>query len=435
MSPAEIGFIGFVVLIVLIMLGVNLAFALVMVGFVGLVAVMGLQPALSNLALIAFERADNYDMAVLPLFLLMGAFVAGGNIAKESYEMARAWMGEFKGGLAIATTAACALFAACSGSSLAGAVVMGKISYPEMKRYGYDDGLSVGTIAAGGTMGILIPPSLGFILVGILAQMSIGKLFIAGILPGICQAVFYMITIYILCKINPNMGPALPKTTKKEKMLSLKLTWPVLLLFLLVVGGLYGGVFTATEAGGIGAFGALVISLARKQLNRSSFVEALLDTAKTTGFIFAILIGAYVLNNFISVTRIPNTVGEFIIGLGLNKYLVLFCVLILYIMLGMLFDIYAMMVLTIPILFPLMMSLGFDPIWYGVIMVRLLEIGDISPPFAMNIFALKGVTGLPLTTIYRGVIPFLIADALNLALLCAVPAISTFLPNLMIRPG
>jgi C4-dicarboxylate transporter, DctM subunit len=432
MSPALIGIIGFCLMLIFILLGVHVAFALIILGFVGLVVLNGLDGAFSNIAIIAFSKASSYDFAVAPLFLLMSAIVARSDIGKEAYDTARAWLGQFRGGLAIATTGACALFAACCGSSLACAIAMGKVAYPEMKRHGYDDRLATGTVAAGGTMGILIPPSMGFILVGILTQQSIGKLFLAGIIPGIVQASFYVITIIILCAINPKMGPASPRTTIMQKVVSLKLTWPVIILFLMVIGGIYGGLFTAIEAGAVGAFGALIISVVRRQLNMKSIIDCSLETAVMSGMMIALIIGAFILNQFLAQTRIPFTTSELIVSLGLNRYIIFAIIVVLYIILGMVFDIYAILILTLPILFPTMTALGFDPIWYGVMMVRLVEIGLITPPFAMNLFGLAGVVPVPMVTLYRGVVPFIIADVFNVGLLVAVPAIVTFLPNIMV---
>jgi len=432
MSPAEIGLIGFALMLILILLGVNVAFCLIILGFAGLAIIIRVEPALSSIAIIAFERGTAYDFAVAPLFLLMSAFVSRSDIGKEAYEMARTWVGQFKGGLAMATSVAAGLFAACCGSSLASALAMGKIAYPEMKRHNYDSKLSTGIIAAGGTLGILIPPSMGFILIGILTQMSIGKLFIAGIIPGIICVVFYMVTIAIMCKINPQIGPASPKTTIKQKFGSLRLTWPVLLLFLLVIGGIYGGVFTPTEAGGIGAFGALVISLVRRQMDGRGIWECLLDTAKMSAMMMALIIGAFIFNQFLAVTRIPFVASEWVVGLGLNKYYILIIIIFLYIILGMIFDIYAILILTLPILFPTMTALGFNPVWYAVIMVRVIEVGLVSPPFGINLFGLAGVVDVPMGTLYRSVIPFIISDILNIALLIAVPSLSTFLPEMML---
>jgi C4-dicarboxylate transporter DctM subunit len=433
MSPALAGLIGFVLMLVLVLLSVNVCFAIVISGFVGLVLVMGLQPALSSMAIIAFERATDYTFAVIPLFMLMSSFIAASDIGRQSYEMSRAWLGQAKGGLAMATVGACALFAACTGSSMAGAIAFGKISYPEMKRYGYESKLALGTIAAGATMGILIPPSMGFIIVGILTEISIGKLFMAGIIPGILQMIFYIILIAILCRINPKLGPAGPKTTTRQKIGSLKLTWPVMALFLLIIGGMYGGIFSATEAGAIGAFGALVIALVQKQMTGRSFANCLLESAQVTGMIIALVIGAFIFKQFLAVSRVPFIFSEYIADLGVNKYIILGILVIVYIILGAVFDIYAIILMTVPIIFPIMTALGFDPIWFGVIMVRLMEVGDITPPFGFNLFALSGtLKDVRINDLYRGIIPFFITDILHISLLVAVPVLSTFLPQMMI---
>jgi C4-dicarboxylate transporter DctM subunit len=433
MSPAMAGLIGFGLMIVLVLLSINVCFAIIIAGMVGLVLTIGLEPALSSMAIIAFERSTDYTFAVIPLFMLMSAFIATSDIGKQSYETARAWLGKAKGGLAMATVGACALFAACTGTSMAGAIAFGKISYPEMKRYNYESKLALGSIAAGATMGILIPPSLGFIIVGILTQLSIGKLFIAGIIPGILQAVFYIILIAILCRFNPKLGPSGPKATVRQKIGSLRLTWPVVCLFLLIIGGMYGGIFTATEAGAVGAFGALVIALVQKQLTRSSFLQALLDSAQITGMIIALVIAAYIFKQFLAITRVPFVFSDYIATIGINRYVILFILLIVYIILGMVFDIYAIMLMTVPIIFPTMTALGFHPIWFGVIMVRMMEMGDVTPPFGFNLFALAGaLPDVKITDLYRGVIPFLLTDLVHVALLVAIPALSTFLPEMMI---
>lgn len=431
MSPEEIGLIGFAILLVCIFLGVHIGFSLIVVGFFGCLVLSGITAALANASIVPFAEVSNAGFAVIPLFMLMSEFIAAGGIGAEAYLMARAWIGHLKGGLAMATVGACAIFAAVSGSSMATAMVMGRMAYPEMKKYNYSDELATGCICAGGSIGIMIPPSVQFIVIGILTEVSIGKLFIAGIIPGITQALFYAIAIGIMCKINPKLGPAAINLPMKEKMGTLKLTWPVILLFLVVIGGIYGGVFTAQEAGAIGAFGALLIGLARRHLSRSSFNDSLKAAVKSTGMLLLLLIGAFVFNRFLAISRLPDVTSEWIVGLGLNRYAILIIVLILYIILGMFFDITAMLILTIPIFFPAMVALKFDPVWYGVLICRVSEMGFISPPFGLNLFGLVGVIDVPLGKIYRGVIPFLIADVVHLALLVSIPAMTMFIPNLM----
>ena len=431
MGQTEIGLIGIAAVLGLLLMGVHVGFGLIIVGFIGYGILNGFQGAIANLAILTFSRLNDYHFAVLPLFLLMGSFVANSGIGREAYQMARAWLGQLKGGLAMATVFACALIAACAGTSGVGAILMGQVAYPEMKKLGYSKTMSAGCIAAGGTMGILIPPSMGFVLIGILTELSIGKLFMAGIIPGILEAIFYVVTIMLICRINPKLAPSEVKTTWKEKMLSVKLTWPVFLLFILIMGGIYGGIFTPTEAGGIGAFGALIIGLAKRQLGLQGIWESLMECARLVGMIVVMLVGAYMFNAFLATTQIPTTISEFISGLPVPPMVILVAIIIFYIICGMFFDVIAVLVLTIPIIYPLVESLGFDLIWYSVIMVRIIEIGQVTPPFGINLFILTGVINEPLGVLYRGIIPFVIADVCHVALLVSVPSLSTFLPSLM----
>jgi tripartite ATP-independent transporter DctM subunit len=334
----------------------------------------------------------------------------------------------------MATVGACGIFAACTGSSMTGAIAMAKIAYPEMKRYGYDNRLSLGCIAAASTLGILIPPSMGFIIIGILTQISIGKLFMAGIIPGVLLIIVYIALVAILCRFNPKYGPIGPASTLKEKVFSMRLTWPIILLFVVIIGGMYGGIFSATEAGAIGAFGALVIGFAKKEINRTSFGQALLESAQITGMMLGLIIGAYVFKQFLAVSRVPFIFSSFIADMGINRYVILALLVVVYIIMGAVFDIYAIMVMTVPIIFPTMETLGFDPIWFGVIMVRMMEIGDYSPPFGFNLFALAGtVKEVKISELYRGVVPFFLADLVHISILIAFPILSTFLPNAMIQ--
>jgi tripartite ATP-independent transporter DctM subunit len=300
-----------------------------------------------------------------------------------------------------------------------------------MKRYKYDPALATGCIAAGGTMGILIPPSVPLIIYGILANQSIGKLFIAGFVPGVLEAVFYIITIAILCRLKPQIGPPGPTVGFLDKVACLKKTWGVLFLFVLVIGGIYFGIFSPTEAAGVGACGACIFALGRRRLSWSNFWDSLVGSVKNTSMIFVILLGAMILGYFLATTRLPFELAEIIGGLPLNRYVILILILIIYILLGCVMDSLAMIILTIPIFYPLIETLGFDPIWFGIIVVRAAEIGLITPPVGMNVFVINGITDVPMYTIFRGIIPFLIADICHVALLVAVPQIATFLPSLM----
>ena len=431
MGQTEWGFLGIAVLMVLLLLGTHVGFTLVLIGFLGFAAIGGLNAGISNLAILPFDRLNDYHFAVLPLFLLMGSFVAQSGIGREAYEFARAWLGNFRGGLAMATVLACALIAAVAGSSAVGAVIMGQVAYPEMKKFGYSTRMAAGCIASGGTMGILIPPSMGFVLIGILTELSIGKLFMAGIIPGILEAVFYIIAIILMCRFRPSLAPATATTTWSEKGKSVWKTWPVIALFVLIMGGIYGGIFTPTEAGGIGAFGGLVLSLLKRQINLHGIWASLIECARMTSMIIIMLIGAYMFNAFLAITQIPFTISEYIATLPLDRMVILLLIILFYIICGMFFDVIAVLILTIPILYPLMDNLGFDLIWYSVLMVRIIEIGMITPPFGINLFILTGVINEPLGLLYRGVVPFIIADFCHVALLVAVPQLSTFLVNLM----
>jgi C4-dicarboxylate transporter DctM subunit len=431
MNQIEVGLIGLAILAILLLIGMDVGYTMLITGFIGYALIANWGGALTNLAILPFDTVNNYTFAVLPLFMLMGMLVSKGRIGADAYDMARTWFGQFKGGLAMATVLACGLFAAIQGTTLAGSLVMGKVAYPEMRKSGYKMSLAAGVISVGGTLGTLIPPSMGFILIGILAELSIGQLFMAGILPGITVIIFYMATIFIWCKVDPNVAVATPKTSWKAKGASLRLTWPVVLLFLLIMGGIYGGIFTATEAGAVGSLGALLIPLARKQLKGGEIWDAFWETAKMTAMIVILLAGAYMFNSFLAITQIPNQFGEYLLSLPLPIWGTMFFILVFYVVAGTFFDPISVLILTVPIFYPAVKMLGFDLIWYSVIMVRLIEIGQISPPAGINLFGLKGVIDAPMGQIFRGVIPFLVADLFNIILLCLFPIISTFLPDLM----
>ena len=432
MDPVMVGLMGIALLIVFIFSGVPVGVTMGLIGFGGLIGINGLNKALASMALITFDTANHYSFAVIPLFLLMSVFVSRSGIGEDVYRAARTCVGHIKGGLAMATVVGCGLFAACSGSSLATAVVMGKVAYPEMEKLGYDPKLAIGCIAAGGSLGLLIPPSMAFILIGILTEVSIGKLFMAGIIPGILEIVAYTITIYIMCKINPKAAPSVPNVPFLEKVKSLKYTWMVGVLFLAVIGGIYGGVFTPTEAGASGAFGALILGLVTRRLNRNDLKYSFLDTAKYASMIMVMVIGAFIFVRFLAYTRIPNLASLWIVSLNIPPLVILSFILVSFLIFGMFFDMYAVVVLTTPILFPIMMDMGFDPVWWGVIMCRMIEIGMITPPFGINLFGLASSAQVPVAIMYRGIIPFVITDCFIVAILVFFPILSTFLPNLVL---
>jgi tripartite ATP-independent transporter DctM subunit len=402
------------------------------VGFVGMVWVSGLSAGLGILKTVPLATISSYDYSVIPLFILMGELCYYSGLTKSLYWTVHKWVGHLPGGLSMATVGGCAAFAAVSGSSLATAATMGTLALPEMKRYNYDPALATGSIAAGGTIGILIPPSVILIIYGILTQQSIGKLFLAGFIPGVLEAFFYIAVIYILCKRSPLLGPRGPKTSFKDKVIALKDTWGVVALFVLIIGGIYLGVFTPTEAGGVGAFGALIFALSRKMLSRQDFFASLIETGKATAMIIFIIMGAMIFSYFLAVTRLPFELANVISALPLNRYILLAIILGSYFLIGCVLDAMAMILLTVPIFFPLAMSLGFDPIWFGIIIVRVFEMAAITPPVGMNVYVIHGVAkDIPMSTIFRGIIPFVIADICHVTLLVVFPQISLFLPSLM----
>jgi tripartite ATP-independent transporter DctM subunit len=332
----------------------------------------------------------------------------------------------------MATIAACAVFSAVSASSIATAVTLGLVALPEMRKFGYDDSLATGSVAAGGSMGVLIPPSGILIMYGIISQESIAKLFMAGIVPGILEAIFYICTVFLLCRLNPGLGPRGEKTSFREKIESLTGIIEVVLLILFVLGGLFAGWFTPTEAGGVGAFGAIITSLIRKRLTVRKFRQAILQTVLTTGMVYFIIISAFLLNLFMAVSTIPAELAEFSAGLPLSQNGIMLVILLIYLFLGCFLDAMAMVLLTIPIFLPVAKALGFDPIWFGIILVRVMEIAVITPPVGMNIFAISGVArDVPIFAIYKGIVPFLAADIINILLLLFLPQIVLFLPGLM----
>lgn len=432
MTPLAIGYIGIAILIILLFSGIHIGVVMGLVGFFGMAYINGWGAGLGVLKTVPLTTFANYGLSVVPLFILMGSLCFHAGISKDIYDTVHSWLGHLRGGLSMATVGACAGFAAVSGSSLATAATMGTVALPEMKRYKYAQTLATGCVAAGGTLGILIPPSVPLIIYGILTQQSIGKLFLAGIIPGVLQAAFYMAVVHILCLRNPLLGPPGPKTSLVEKISSLKKTWVVLLLFLLVIGGIYLGWFSPTEAAGVGAFGAFIFAIAMRRLRWSNFKDSIVGTTKTTAMIFVIFLGAMILGYFLAATRLPFEIASFVSGVSVNRYVILLLILLVYLFLGCIMDSLAMILLTVPIFFPLITALGFDPIWFGIIIVRVTEIGLITPPVGLNVFVIKGIAkDVPMYTIFRGILPFLLADIFHVGLLIALPQIALLLPGLM----
>lgn len=430
MSAITLGVVAVAGFLLLAMLGLPLGFSFAIVGFVGLALTQGLAPALSLLGEAPYSWTSSYVLCAIPLFVLMGQFAFHSRISGDLYVSANKWLNRLPGGVAIATMLACTGFAACTGSSVASAATMGTIAFPEMERFGYDRRLSTGTIAAGGTLGILIPPSTIFVIYGVMTETSIAALFIAGILPGLMLSVMFCALIFITCKRNPQLGPPGEAFGWKERFASLAGVWGMLILFLLVIGGLYLGLFAPSEAGTIGAFGAFILLLLRR-MPKSTVLVALKESARATSYMLFILIGAMIFNTFLAVSGVPTAISEWITHLPLPPMGILILILILYIPLGMFIDSLGMILLTIPILFPVISGLGFDPVWFGVLIVLMSELALLSPPVALNVYVVQGVTKAPFVAVVRGIVPFAVVLLIGIAILVAFPQISLILPGMM----
>ena len=424
--------VGFLLVFVLLLLGTPVAFGMIIVGVLGFAWVVGLFPGLAMLGQIAYETSLNASLSVLPLFILMGNFVSRAGLSRELYDCANAFVGHRRGGLAMATVLSCGGFAAVSGSSMATSATMAQVSVPEMRKHGYADSLAAGSIAAGGTLGILIPPSVILVLYGIITATDIGSLFIAGIVPGLIGLLLYLVAVRTITWVNPEMGPPGPRADWSQRLRALSRIWGILALFLVIIGGMYQGVFTPTEAAGVGAGGAFLFVLARRAMTWRVLLDTLIQTARTTSMMFILLIGAIVFSNFINVAGLPRELSNWVLSFEASPMLVMLCILGIYLVLGCLLESLSMMLLTVPIFFPIVQSLGFDPIWFGIIVVVVIEISLITPPIGLNVFVMKlTLPDVPTTTIFRGVGIFIIADILRLALLLLVPALVLFAPNLM----
>jgi tripartite ATP-independent transporter DctM subunit len=416
----------------LIFARVPLAVALGLVGIVGFALLTSWRPAFALVALTTKESVLNYYLSVIPLFVLMGNFLTKAGISRELYAAAYALMGHLRGGIALATVVACGGFSAVCGSSLATAATMAKVSMPSMREYGYDDRLATGSIAAGGTLGILIPPSVILIIYGVITETNIGKLFAAGMIPGLIGLLGYLVAVRYVTWRDPDMGPAGQKMSWSERLKALRGVWAVLTLFLIVIGGIYGGIFTPTEAAGVGAGISFLFALARRSMRLRDFIEVLVDSARTSGIMFGVLIGATMFSEFINYTGMHTSFLDWVTGQDVRPWMVIAAIICIYLVLGCVLESLSMILLTVPIFFPIIVELGFDPIWFGIVVVVSVEIGLLTPPIGINVFVLRTVLpDVATSTIFRGVTPFWIADILRIILLASIPAISLFLPNLL----
>jgi C4-dicarboxylate transporter DctM subunit len=432
MSLTTIGIIGLIILVILLFSKMPVGFVMALLGFVGFSYVVTVQAGLSLLAKDVFLTFSSYSLTVIPLFVLMGQIAFHSGISRRLYDSVYVFMGHYRGGLAIATIGACAGFSAISGSTNATAATMATVTLPEMRRYNYDMSLATGTVAAGGSLGILIPPSVIFIVYGIMTEQSIGKLFAAGILPGILLAGLFMLTIYIRVQMNPKLAPPGPETSLKEKAKSFTGVLEALIIFAFVMGGLFFGIFTPTEAGAVGAGLTLLVAILRRQLSWQAFIRSLLDATRISCMVMVIVTGAVVFGHFMAITRIPFNLANWVSALPLPSYAVMGIIVVIYLFGGCFMDALAMIMLTIPIFYPVATALGFHPIWFGVAIVLVTEMGVITPPVGVNVYVVHGIAkDVPLEVIFKGVAPFVLALIVCVAILLTFPQIVLFLPGLM----
>jgi len=432
MSAEALGLSGIVALLILLVLRVPVAFAMFLVGFLGIWALNGWNGAMGLLSSETFTLASSSELVVVPLFILMGNIASTTGMSRQLYNAAYAVIGHIRGGLASATLLGCGGFAALSGSSVASALTMGKVSLSEMDRYGYDPRLSTGVVAAGGTLGILIPPSTGFVIFAILTEQSIGRLFLAGVFPGLLLLAIFVITVSIICWFRPEAGPPGLRRSLSEKLTAVTGALPILLVIASTIGGIYGGLFSPVEAAGVGAAFVIIYGIVTRSLSLSAFWQAARASVVTTATVMLILIAAHMVNPFLALSHVPTYVGEALIALDIPVLGTLVLMLLVYLVLGCFLEGFAMLVLTLPIFFPVVLQMGIDPIWFGVLVVLTLEMGLISPPVGINVFIVKSVAPkVALADIFRGVLPFWLAMLVTLGILIAFPQISLLLPNTM----
>ncbi len=435
MDPITSGVVGTFLVFLLLFLGMPIAFAMMLVGFGGIAYLASIDAALPVTARTVYEVSAYYPYTVIPLFIVMGGFAGSSGMTHSLYAAFDKWLRKLPGGLGIATIAACAGFAAVSGSSVATAAAMGTIAAPEMKRFQYHPRLITGSIAAGGTLGFLIPPSIGFIVYGMLTEQSIGKLLIAGIIPGLILAAAYMAIVVIKVMLNPSLAPVSPEpVTWREKFRALTGMWEMIAVFFLVMGGIYTGFFTPTEAGAIGATTLFLIALFKRKLNRVNLATALKEAAQISVMVLFLVAGANVFSYFLALSTIPMKVAAWTAGLEVSRYLIHAFMMVIYLFLGCFLDAISMMVLTMPVIYPVVLALGFDPIWFGVIAVLMMEAGLITPPMGLNVFTVAGVVkDVSVEEIFRGVLPFLLAIIAIVIFITIFPELALMLPSMMFQ--
>jgi len=436
MDPTLIGLIGIIVMLALFMTRMPVAYVMTLIGFIGFSFMISTKGGLNLLSRNIYEAFSSYGLTTVPLFILMGQFAFNSGISRNLYDTAYKFFGHTKGGLAMATVTACTAFGAVCGSSPATAATMATVGLPEMRRYNYNDELASGAVASGGGLGMIMPPSVVLIVYGVLTEQSIGALFVAGILPAILLTLLFILCIHVRCRISPEQGPPGERFSWDEKLKSLSGMGDTILVFLLVMGGLFWGIFTPTEAAAVGAFGVLAVALLRRRMTWDAFVKSLNETLRTSCMVLFLIAGAVVLGKFLAVTRIPFNISTWISSLALPPYMVLGVIIMVYFVGGCLMDALALVMLTIPIFYPIILNLGYDPIWFGIIIVLVTQMGVITPPVGINVYVVFGVSqgvvgGIPLESIFKGIIPFLIAIIVGIIIMVIFPQIILVLPQLM----
>ena len=436
MSPTVIGVLGILIMLVIFLTRMSVAYVMALVGFLGFGILISFDGALNLLSRDIYVSFSSYDLTTIPLFILMGQIAFNSGISRRLYSTAYRFLGNIKGGLAMATVSSCTAFGAVCGSSPATASIMTTVGMPEMRRYHYSDDLAAGSVASGGGLGMIMPPSVVLIIYGVMTEQSIGALFVAGIIPAILLTILFILCIYITCSIYPNKGPAGEKFTFREKLKSLTGLSDTLIVFLVSIGGLFFGFFTPTESASVGAAGVLIVSMVRKQLSWKAFVKALYETLSTTCMVMFLIAGAVVFSKFLAVTRIPFDLASWVSGMDLPPFMIMAVIVMIYFFGGCFMDSLGLIMLTIPIFFPVVTDLGYDPIWFGIIIVLVAEMGVITPPVGINVYVVYGVSKsvigeIKLETIFKGIFPFLISVVIGIFILILFPQLVLFLPNLM----